>query len=114
MIRVSGAMARSTQVMQAMNQLCRVPQLQQVMMAMGKEMMRAGLIEEMMDDALGEGEEGEEEAADEEVERAFEEITAGAASVPAHALPAAAAPAAAEEEDPEDRATAQRLAALRV
>jgi len=114
MLRVSGAMQRSTQVMQVMNQLCRMPQMQQVMMAMSKEMMRAGLIEEMMDDALGQGEEEEEEAADEEVERAFAEVTAGAARVPTHALPAAAAAAAEPEEDAEDRAAAQRLAALKV
>eukprot|EP01105_Mastigella_eilhardi_P001426 TRINITY_DN11715_c0_g1_i1.p1 TRINITY_DN11715_c0_g1~~TRINITY_DN11715_c0_g1_i1.p1 ORF type:complete len:198 (-),score=84.39 TRINITY_DN11715_c0_g1_i1:92-685(-) len=76
MLRVTGAMKNSVGVMQAMNKLVKLPQLHAAMMAMGMEMEKAGLIEEMVADTLDSGQDLEM-AADEEVEKIFAELTAG-------------------------------------
>jgi len=76
MMKLSGIMAKSTQVMAAMNNLVKLPQLNKIMMAMSREMEKAGLIEEMMDDVMDDDEEIED-AADEEVNKIVEEITMG-------------------------------------
>jgi len=57
-----------------MNNLIKLPQLNQVMMAMAREMEKAGLIEEILDDTLADDDDVEE-AADEEVEKILEELT---------------------------------------
>ena len=111
MIRATGAMQKSAQVMSMMNNLMKAPQLMAVMQAMGREMEKAGLIEEMMDDAVGADDDEIEEAADEEVEKAFLEATTGVRA-PTTALPTRA-PAAAEEEEEDEKQTAARLAALK-
>ncbi|XP_065191045.1 charged multivesicular body protein 3-like [Sycon ciliatum] len=120
--RMAGAMAKSTEVMQSMNQLMRVPEIAAVMRELSKEMTKAGIIEEMMDDAFESalGDEDEEEAAEAEVDKILFEVTNGilgqAGPVEDNPLPAPAAAAAAataasdEEEDDEMRA---RLEALR-
>jgi len=88
MMKVAGVMQKSTQVMAMMNNMIRLPQLNKVMMVMAREMEKAGLIEEMMDDAMPD-DEGIEEAADEEVEKVMEELTMGlkTASVANSTLP---------------------------
>lgn len=55
-------MKRSTAVMGAMNKVVKLPELQKTMLEMAREMERAGLIEETVNDALemGDGAEVEE------------------------------------------------------
>jgi len=81
MMKVAGVMQKSTQVMAAMNGLIKIPQLNQVMMTMAREMEKAGLIEEMMGDIVADDDEIEE-AADEEVNKILEEITMGVKAAP--------------------------------
>eukprot|EP01114_Cavostelium_apophysatum_P004019 TRINITY_DN1415_c0_g1_i2.p1 TRINITY_DN1415_c0_g1~~TRINITY_DN1415_c0_g1_i2.p1 ORF type:complete len:204 (+),score=80.96 TRINITY_DN1415_c0_g1_i2:171-782(+) len=76
MMKLSGAMQKSAQVMAVMNNLVKLPQMHKVMMAMGREMEKAGLIEEMMDDVLDNDDELDE-AADEELEKIVEEVVMG-------------------------------------
>jgi len=76
MMKVAGIMQKSTQVMAMMNNLIRLPQLNKVMMVMAREMEKAGLIEEILEDAIPDDDELEE-AADEEVEKVLEELTIG-------------------------------------
>lgn len=79
MIKVAKVMAKSTDVMHAMNDAIKLPHLNAQMMEMAKEMERAGLIEELIGDALGDafgGEELEEEA-DAEVAKVLDELTIG-------------------------------------
>lgn len=52
LVRAAGCMARSADVMKAMNKLVKVPQMQKTMLDMAREMERAGLIEDVMNDAL--------------------------------------------------------------
>ncbi|CAG5123209.1 unnamed protein product [Candidula unifasciata] len=77
-LRVAGALAKSTEVMQSMQQLVKVPEIHATMREMSKEMMKAGIIEEMMDDAMETLDDDDlEEEADEEVDRVLYELTAG-------------------------------------
>jgi len=52
MVRVAGCLQKSTAVMEAMNQLVRLPEIRDTMMQLSKEMMKAGLIEEMVADSF--------------------------------------------------------------
>jgi len=79
MVRMSKTMQKSTQIMGAMNNLVKMPQLQKVMMAMSKEMAKSGLIEEMMDDVFEDADVDEE--ADEEIDKVVEELTMGLKTV---------------------------------
>ncbi|KAL8586377.1 hypothetical protein ACOMHN_022992 [Nucella lapillus] len=101
-LRIAGALERSTQVMSSMQNLIKVPEVMATMRDMSKEMMKAGIIEEMMDDAMDVmviivvkhrpagiieemmddamdvmDDEELEEAADGEVEKVLYELTAG-------------------------------------
>ncbi|KAK2826066.1 hypothetical protein Q5P01_020280 [Channa striata] len=122
-LRVAGALQKSTEVMKAMQSLVKVPEIQATMRELSKEMMKAGIIEEMLEDTFEGMEDGEEmeEAAAEEVDRILYEITAGALgqapSKVTDALPepqSVGATAASEDESEEDfEAMQSRLAALR-
>ncbi|CAL8286782.1 unnamed protein product [Lota lota] len=122
-VRVAGALQKSTEVMKAMQSLVKIPEIQATMRDLSKEMMKAGIIEEMMEDTFESMEEGEdmEEAAEEEVDKILFDITAGALgkapSKVTDALPemeAQGAAAASEDESEEDIEEMQsRLAALR-
>ncbi|XP_059908377.1 charged multivesicular body protein 3 isoform X2 [Gadus macrocephalus] len=122
-VRVAGALQKSTEVMKAMQSLVKIPEIQATMRDLSKEMMKAGIIEEMMEDTFESMEDGEdmEEAAEEEVDKILFDITAGALgkapSKVTDALPemeAQGATAASEDESEEDIEEMQsRLAALR-
>lgn len=121
MVRVSGAMEKSSEVMKAMQSLVKIPEIQQTMMEMSKEMMKAGIIEEMMEDTFESMEDQDEmdEAAQEEIDKVLFEITAGAlGKAPdkvTHELPEIAGPSneVAEEDSDDEREMQQRLQALR-
>ncbi|XP_017266647.1 charged multivesicular body protein 3 [Kryptolebias marmoratus] len=122
-VRVAGALQKSTEVMKAMQSLVKIPEIQATMRELSKEMMKAGIIEEMLEDTFEsmEDEEEMEEAAEEEVDKILFEITAGALgkapSKVTDALPDLQPPAAAaasEDESEEDMEAMQsRLEALR-
>ncbi|KAK2575383.1 hypothetical protein KPH14_001048 [Odynerus spinipes] len=78
-IRVAGSVSKSTEVMQAMQSLIRVPEFAATMRELSKEMMKAGIIEEMLDETMDSIEESEdmEDEADEEVDKILWEVTAG-------------------------------------
>jgi len=81
-VRVAGSLSKSADVMKAMNQLIKVPEIQKTMQEMSKEMMKAGIIEEMMEDALEPLDESEdlEEDVQQEVDKVISEIMAGKVS----------------------------------
>merc|ERR1719373_144477 len=97
-------MKSSTEVMRQINKLVSIPETHEAMAAMQKEMMKAGLIEEMIDEGMEDmdGPELEEEAQD-EVDKVLEGLAVDAAirlavtrpAEAAAAQAAAAAPAAA-------------------
>ncbi|XP_076151774.1 charged multivesicular body protein 3 [Alosa pseudoharengus] len=125
LLRVAGALQKSTEVMKAMQNLVKIPEIQATMRELSKEMMKAGIIEEMLEDTFEgmEDEEEMEEEAEAEVDKILFEITAGALgkapSKVTDALPepepqGATAASEEEEEEEEDIEEMQtRLAALR-
>ncbi|KAJ8983814.1 hypothetical protein NQ317_008940 [Molorchus minor] len=78
-LRVAGSLQKSTEVMTAMQRLVRVPEVAQTMQEMSKEMMKAGIIEEMLDETMDDFEDNEEmeEAAQSEIDKVLFEITEG-------------------------------------
>ena len=122
-LKVAGTLQTSAEVMKSMSQLVKLPEIQKSMMELSREMMKAGVIEEMMEDVmepLGEEEEMEE-AVQAEIDKVILEITTGklkdAPRALADTLPAAGAEAAEEEEAVEDDGELEemqsRLEALR-
>lgn len=124
MQKVAGALGKSTEIMKSMSALVSVPQLTSTIREMGAEMAKAGVMEELVSDAMaGLEDDGEEAEADEEVDRVVMELTAGimggaglvptgAASATAAAAAAAVPAAAADADDPEMVAMKARLEAL--
>lgn len=78
-LRVAGSLQKSTEVMSAMQRLIRIPEVAQTMQEMSKEMMKAGIIEEMLDETFEDMEDTEEmeEAAQNEIDKVLFEITEG-------------------------------------
>merc|ERR1712025_755694 len=121
-IKVAGCLQKSAEVMKTMQQLVRLPEIQKTMMEMSREMMKAGIIEEMLEDTMEtvtESDEMEEEA-QEEVDKILFELTAGklgaAPSVLEETLPSPAQVPERQEEDSEEddmEEMQSRLEALR-
>lgn len=120
MMRMSGSIQRSTEVMAAMRNLIKLPEIQASMMELSKEMTKAGLIEEMMEDTFESLEDDDlEEEADKEVDKVLWEVTNGqlgvlgpvSSKVPDH--PEAVAPEPVMDSDEEGEDLQERLQALR-
>ncbi|KAF6102718.1 charged multivesicular body protein 3 [Phyllostomus discolor] len=79
-LRVAGSLQKSTEVMKAMQSLVKIPEIQATMRELSKEMMKAGIIEEMLEDTFESMDDQEEmeEAAEMEIDKILFEITAGA------------------------------------
>ncbi|CAI8058229.1 Charged multivesicular body protein 3 [Geodia barretti] len=78
MQRMVGAIGKSTEVMQAMQSLIKVPEISQVMLELSKEMTKAGMIEEILEETFEDLEDDDvEELADKEVEKVLWEVTTG-------------------------------------
>jgi len=119
-LRVAGSLSKSTEVMQAMQRLIRVPEVAQTMQEMSKEMMKAGIIEEMLDETLEDLDDQEEmeEAAQTEVDKVLWELTEGKlgeAPLPPQTEkePEQEIAAAPEEDEEELKEMESRLAALK-
>lgn len=118
-LKVSGSLQKSTEVMQAMQRLVRLPEIADTMREMSREMTKAGILEEMIEDtfeSLEDSEEIEEEAQG-EVDKVLWELTDGklgeAPSVPV-ATPSGPAASKVEESEEEDLDEMRsRLEALR-
>uniref|UniRef100_A0A2K5C4V0 Charged multivesicular body protein 3 n=1 Tax=Aotus nancymaae TaxID=37293 RepID=A0A2K5C4V0_AOTNA len=121
-LRVAGSLQKSTEVMKAMQSLVKIPEIQATRRELSKEMMKTGIIEEMLEDAfesMDDQEEMEEEA-EMEIDKILFEIIAGvlgkAPSKVTDALPEpepSGAMAASEDEEAALEAMQSRLATLR-
>eukprot|EP01122_Echinamoeba_exundans_P013789 TRINITY_DN6077_c0_g1_i1.p1 TRINITY_DN6077_c0_g1~~TRINITY_DN6077_c0_g1_i1.p1 ORF type:complete len:143 (-),score=46.14 TRINITY_DN6077_c0_g1_i1:43-471(-) len=117
--KLAGAIKKSADVMRMMNNLIKLPQLNQTMMVMAREMEKAGLIEEMIDDMMDNDDEVEDEA-NEEVDKVMDELALDVLdktpNAPANVRAGAAQeaePEVAEEEDPEMRKMQERFDSLK-
>ncbi|KAH6562581.1 hypothetical protein BASA50_004924 [Batrachochytrium salamandrivorans] len=77
MVKVTGALQKSGEIMKMVNSLTKLPEISASMQEMSMEMMKSGIIEEMINDTLEMDDEGIEEEADEEVNKVITEITSG-------------------------------------
>jgi len=105
LLKVSQTLSKSTEVMKMINSAMKLPELQRNMMEMSREMMKAGLIDEMMGDAMDSTMDTEdmEEETDEEVNRVLAEIAGETlAKLPAAQRTKVAQTAKEEEEEEEE------------
>mmetsp|Transcript_48274 Transcript_48274/g.121538 ORF Transcript_48274/g.121538 Transcript_48274/m.121538 type:complete len:214 (-) Transcript_48274:206-847(-) len=99
-MRTAGCMKQSAEVMEKMNKLCTAPQLQRSMMVMAREMEKAGLIEEMIEDTFEDLDEDLSDEADEEVQKVLDEMFLGVTDAMS-SVPSEPVPEAAKAEEPE-------------
>ncbi|KAG9390466.1 Snf7 [Carpediemonas membranifera] len=74
--RMVGAMESSSEVMEHMTSLVKLPEIRQTMMKLSKEMAKSGFIEEMVSDSIDDslGNEEEEEVADSVMQKVLMEV----------------------------------------
>ncbi|KAH7914173.1 vacuolar sorting protein VPS24 [Hygrophoropsis aurantiaca] len=78
LVKVTGSLQKSTEIMKMSNALIKLPQISQVMREMSMEMTKAGIMEEMLEDTLDMEEDEEiEDEADAEVDKVLFELTNG-------------------------------------
>ncbi|GAA5861585.1 hypothetical protein JCM3774_002636 [Rhodotorula dairenensis] len=80
MVKVTGTLQASTEIMKASNSLIKLPQLSNTMREMSSEMMKAGIMTEMLDDSMETLDEADEELEDEaqaEVDKVLYQLTDG-------------------------------------
>ena len=111
--KIEGSIKASTGIMKDVNSLVRLPELTGTMRELSSELMKAGIIEEMLDDTLMDNEmlEGEADEAEEEVDKVLSDILKDrlpASQAKEDDLPT---PTQAEEEEEEDQA--EMLAQMR-
>lgn len=121
--KVTGHMQKSAEVMKMMNKLTKVHEVSETMQALQKEMTKAGIIEEMVDDAMDALDASDDEdQADEEVEKVMQELNvenfknaeAAPTKKPEIQATSLAGGQAEEDEDEEDmEAMRNRLAQLK-
>lgn len=77
--KIQGSLKKSTGIMKDVNTLVKLPELSGTMHQLSTELVRAGIIEEMVDDAITDPSmlEDEEDEADAEVDKVLQEILHG-------------------------------------
>ncbi|KAG7006469.1 hypothetical protein G7Y79_00014g036440 [Physcia stellaris] len=77
--KIEGSMKASTGVMKDVNSLVRLPELMGTMRELSQELVKAGIIEEMVGDSLPDDQlmEGEDDEAEAEVDKVLGEILSG-------------------------------------
>lgn len=111
--KIEGSIRASTGIMKDVNSLVRLPELTGTMRELSSELMKAGIIEEMVDDTLMDTEGLEEdEEAEEEVDKVLSDILKDRlpASKAKEELPSVEQP---EEEEEEEDDQAEMLAQMR-
>ncbi|VDN58192.1 unnamed protein product [Dracunculus medinensis] len=77
-MRMAGTLQQSTEIMKSMQQLIKVPEIMATMRELSREMMKIGIIDEMIEETMESMEPEElEEEAQSEVDKILFEITAG-------------------------------------
>jgi len=100
--KIEGSLKASTSIMKDVNTLVKLPELTGTMRELSQELIKAGIIEEMVGDSLPDSEllEGEDEEAEEEVDKVLGEILKD--KLPAE-KPADLVAAPVDEEEEEDQ-----------
>ena len=109
--KIEGSIKASTGIMKDVNSLVRLPELTGTMRELSQELMKAGIIEEMVGDSLPDDEllEGEDEEADAEVDKVLGEILQGKLGAAKVEQKPIEEPAAEEEDLEEQEATLEQM-----
>ena len=110
--KIEGSLKSSTGIMKDVNSLVRLPELTGTMRELSQELMKAGIIEEMVGDSLPDDEllEGEDEEAETEVDKVLGEILQGKlGKAKVDAGPVSQEPAEEEESLEEQEATLEQM-----
>lgn len=117
MRKIEGSIKASVGIMKDVNMLVKLPEISGTMRELSQELVKAGIIEEMVGDSLPEGEllEDEEEEAEAEVDKVLGEILKDRVQVPGAQVPVApvAAPVEAQPEEEEEINSEEMLAQMR-
>ena len=102
--KIEGSIKASTGIMKDVNSLVRLPELTGTMRELSQELMKAGIIEEMVGDSLPDEElmEGEDEEAETEVDKVLGEVLKGQLGKAKVETPTRVEEPAQEEENIED------------
>ncbi|KAL0246861.1 hypothetical protein GEMRC1_008067 [Eukaryota sp. GEM-RC1] len=113
--KMAQAMGQSSSILQSMSDLVKLPELSQTMMAMAREMEKAGVIDEMVNDTIDDalGDEDEESEVEEHLDSVLSEILQGDMLSLKGPSSKVAQGKAAEENNAEDEELQQRMQALR-
>ena len=100
MRKIEGSLKNSTVIMKDVNTLVKIPEISGTMRELSQELVKAGIMEEMVGDSLPDNDllEGEDEAAETEVDKVLSEILKDKTQTPA--MPAE--PVKPVEEQPEE------------
>jgi len=104
--KIEGSLKASTGIMKDVNQLVRLPELTGTMRELSQELVKAGIIEEMVGDSLPDNEllEGEDEEAESEVDKILSEVLKDRLPPETtHKVDEAAVPSVPVEEEEEDQ-----------
>lgn len=106
--KIEGSLKASTGIMKAVNSLVRLPELMGTMRELSQELVKAGIIEEMVGDSLPDDQllEGEDDEAEAEVDKVLGEILEGKLAKAKVADGAVEEEVEEPEEDLEDQETA--------
>lgn len=114
MRKIEGSLKSSTEIMKDVNILVKLPEISGTMRELSQELLKAGIIEEMVGDSLPDQEllEGEDEEAETEVDKVLSEILKDRTETPA--LPAEPVkPVEAQPEEEEEIGSEEMLAQMR-
>lgn len=98
--KIEGSIRASVGIMKDVNTLVRLPELTGTMRELSQELVKAGIIEEMVADSMPESEllEGEDDEAEAEVDKVLGEVLKDKVQVPGVQVPMDIEPSATEEE----------------
>ncbi|KAK5134098.1 hypothetical protein LTR08_006988 [Meristemomyces frigidus] len=114
MRKIEGSLKNSTGIMKDVNLLVRLPELTGTMRELSQELMKAGIIEEMVSDTLEQEDLDEDtEEAETEVDKVLGEVLRDRVQTPAAQVPTELAPAEPNEPVEEDAEQEEMLAQMR-
>jgi charged multivesicular body protein 3 len=110
MRKIEGSIKSSVGIMKDVNALVRLPELTGTMQELSMELVKAGIIEEMVEDSMPNDEllEGEDEEAESEVDKVLGEILKDKVQAPAVPVDQPTEPAIEEDLDSEEMMAAMR------
>lgn len=111
MRKIEGSIKNSVGIMRDVNTLVRLPEISGTMRELSQELVKAGIIEEMVSDSLPNDEivEGEEEEAEAEVDRVLGEILKDRVQVPGAQVPVEPVAQTPVEAQPEEEINSEEM-----